>query len=369
MNEVLGLWGLPRSRAVRDALRHVPIRAGWPKTLEFIDPRLGPVVDRETRHIEPSRRLSVLLAELLEIQVGARVHLPRVGFEFLRQLAAAMGANLIDGTRDQPADRILLVEPSPPSPVPVKDDGFTLRLDVRAGREGLDKIVGSDQARLGLLGFRLGTPDGERGRTIKHLLELEGLQIRGLARQPETAQDRHFANGVKTTWNPVAATDTNLSSAERVRLEDARDLFHLGYIEQFAGDLIEAVECYRASSALFPTAEAHTFLAWAMQLLGRTDQAIEECRRAIAIDPDFGNPYNDIGAYLLDLGKPREALPWLQRAQTALRYATPHYAHANAGRALMMMGHPSEARQEFLRALEISPGYPPAVEGLQRLRG
>lgn len=368
MLEVLGLWGLPRSRRVREALALVPPRTGWPKSLEFVDIRMGPVADREARRVEPSRRLSVLLAELLEIQPGASVHLPSSGFAFLRALVEAMGAEVVDGSFMGSVDRILLVEPAPPAALKVNEEGFTLRLDVRAGREELEKIVG-DAAHLGLLGFRLGTPDGDRGRTIKHLLELEGLQIRGLARQPETPQDRHFLNGVKTTWNPAAGSDPNLTPEERVRLEDARDFFHLGYVEQFAGDLVEAIECYRASSALFPTAEAHTFLAWSMQLLGRSDQAIEECRRAIAIDPDFGNPYNDIGAYLLDLGKPREALPWLQRAQTAPRYATPHYAHANAGRALMLMGHPSEARQEFLRALEISPGYPPAVEGLQRLRG
>jgi tetratricopeptide (TPR) repeat protein len=65
----------------------------------------------------------------------------------------------------------------------------------------------------------------------------------------------------------------------------------------------QAVELYRASIAARPTAEAHTYLGWSLGQLGRFEEAIAECRAAIAIDPGFGNPYNDIGAYLMALGK------------------------------------------------------------------
>ncbi|NIO09761.1 MAG: tetratricopeptide repeat protein, partial [Deltaproteobacteria bacterium] len=46
----------------------------------------------------------------------------------------------------------------------------------------------------------------------------------------------------------------------------------------------------------FPTAEAYTFLGWTYSFMGQLNEAIEECQRAITLDPDFGNPYNDIGA-------------------------------------------------------------------------
>ena len=49
---------------------------------------------------------------------------------------------------------------------------------------------------------------------------------------------------------------------------------------------------------------------------GRPDDAIAECKIAIAVDPDFGNPYNDIGAYLIELGREEEAVTWLERAKT-----------------------------------------------------
>jgi len=47
---------------------------------------------------------------------------------------------------------------------------------------------------------------------------------------------------------------------------------------------------------------------------GKLDDAIAECKRAIELDPEFGNPYNDIGAYMIEMGRFEEAIPWLERA-------------------------------------------------------
>ncbi|HXH86357.1 MAG TPA: hypothetical protein VNI35_05995, partial [Nitrospira sp.] len=86
------------------------------------------------------------------------------------------------------------------------------------------------------------------------------------------------------------------------REEDKREawqLFQQAYERQMKGELEEAVSLYRRSLATHPTAEAHTFLGWTYSFMGRLDDAIEECHLAIARDPEFGNPYNDIGAYLI----------------------------------------------------------------------
>jgi len=55
------------------------------------------------------------------------------------------------------------------------------------------------------------------------------------------------------------------------------------------------------------------------------DEAIAECKRAIEVDPEFGNPYNDIGSYLIALGRHDEAIPWLEQAIVAPRYDPRHY--------------------------------------------
>src|SRR5208282_5322262 len=95
--------------------------------------------------------------------------------------------------------------------------------------------------------------------------------------------------------------------------------FHMNH------DLERAVELYTKSIEVFPTAEAYTFRGWAFEGMGRIDDAIAQCRRAIEIDPAFGNPYNDIGAYLIAKGELDEAVPWLEKAKTAPRYDPRHY--------------------------------------------
>jgi len=69
------------------------------------------------------------------------------------------------------------------------------------------------------------------------------------------------------------------------------------YQAQMEGDYDRAVELYQRSLDLHPTAEAHTFLGWTFHFQGKIEEAIAECKRAIEVDPEFGNPYNDIGAY------------------------------------------------------------------------
>src|ERR1700682_712545 len=92
------------------------------------------------------------------------------------------------------------------------------------------------------------------------------------------------------------------------------------YQAQMEGDYERAVELYRRSLALHPTAEAHTFLGWTFHFQGKIDDAIAECKRAIEVDPEFGNPYNDIGAHLIELGRFEEVIPWLEGALEARRY-------------------------------------------------
>ena len=70
----------------------------------------------------------------------------------------------------------------------------------------------------------------------------------------------------------------------------AYDLFQEAYERQMEGELEGAIELYQRSIATYPTAEAHTFLGWAYSFQGRLDDAIEECKKAIGIDPSFGNP-------------------------------------------------------------------------------
>ena len=123
----------------------------------------------------------------------------------------------------------------------------------------------------------------------------------------------------------------------------ARHLFQRAFQLQQRGALADAIRLYKESLANYPTAEAHTFLGWAYAMLHRYEAAIEECHQAITLDPAFGNPYNDIGAYFIELGWWREAIPWLQKAIAAPRYENREFAHFNLGRVYEHLGQWSQA--------------------------
>ncbi len=151
-------------------------------------------------------------------------------------------------------------------------------------------------------------------------------------------------------------------------LEVAYDFFREGYESQMAGDLDTAIELYQRSIETFPTAEAHTFLGWTYSFQGKLDEAIAECKKAIKIDPDFGNPYNDIGAYLIEKSRYEEAIPFLLFAAGAKKYDNHHYAHYNLGRAYIALEQFNKARKEFENALILSPGYEMAREALDLIK-
>ena len=125
---------------------------------------------------------------------------------------------------------------------------------------------------------------------------------------------------------------------------------------------------FTRSLELRPTAEAYTFRGWAYSFAGRLEEAIEECRKAIATDPTFGNPYNDIGCYLVEQGRLDDAVSWFERAKQAVRYEPRHFPYLNLGRLRAARGEFAEAILEFQGALEESPEDPVALRFLEELK-
>ena len=137
--------------------------------------------------------------------------------------------------------------------------------------------------------------------------------------------------------------------------ERAMELIKEAMDHQMAGELDEAIRLYKESLALCPTADAHTYLGWAYSFQGKIDDAIAQCEIAIKLDPDFGNPYNDIGVYLMQQQKPDEAIPWLEKAKQAKRYEPRHFPYLNLGRVYLAKGMIQKALEEFRAALERNP--------------
>ncbi|MGB1249166.1 MAG: tetratricopeptide repeat protein [Candidatus Promineifilaceae bacterium] len=145
--------------------------------------------------------------------------------------------------------------------------------------------------------------------------------------------------------------------SESITYQQAMVLVERAYRAQMRGEITNAIELYERSLEIFPTAEAHTYLGWAYSMMQRYDEAIEQCELAIIIDPAFGNPYNDIGAYLIEMGQENEAVPWLEEALTAARYDSPHFPLVNLGRVAESNGRYKQALAYYNQALEREPLY------------
>lgn len=148
----------------------------------------------------------------------------------------------------------------------------------------------------------------------------------------------------------------------------AWELMKQAYQYHVGGETEMAVELYKRSLDLHPTAEAYTFLGSTYHVQGKLDEAIEECKKAIQVDPEFGKPYNDIGVYLIEKGEFDEAVRWLDRALQSHRYDTFHLPHYNLGRAYAAKEMYKRAKHHFHTALVLDPDYAPARQSLDDLQ-
>jgi len=159
-------------------------------------------------------------------------------------------------------------------------------------------------------------------------------------------------------WPRMSDPDPRVAAAE---------YFRQAYELQTSGEYARALVLYTRSIATFPTAEAYTFRGWTYSFVGDYESAIEDCRRAIKVDPEFGNPYNDIGAYLIEQGKWSESIPWFEKAIAAKRYEARSYPHFNLGRVYEHQGKWIHARRCYRQAFELDHHYRNALFALRRL--
>jgi tetratricopeptide (TPR) repeat protein len=156
--------------------------------------------------------------------------------------------------------------------------------------------------------------------------------------------------------------DDDIASGKRL---NAKELF---YEAQVSNDYERAIELYKRSIDVYPTAEAHTFLGWVYSFQNRYDEAIAECLEAIRVDETLGNPYNDIGSYLLAKGDSYGSVRWFKRALLAPRYESYAFPHFNLGRVYESRKMFLDAAKHYGLALEQNPQFTEAVVALRRMQ-
>lgn len=101
---------------------------------------------------------------------------------------------------------------------------------------------------------------------------------------------------------------------------------------------------------------AHYRLGFALGEAGRDDEALQEYRAALAIRPNFPDPYNNIGQLEQKLGRPADALANYDRALALDPALAP--AHGNRANALDDLGRPEEAERAYREAIRLDPRLP-----------
>jgi tetratricopeptide (TPR) repeat protein len=149
---------------------------------------------------------------------------------------------------------------------------------------------------------------------------------------------------------------------------EAVELFRRAYAAQLENDFDAAAELYRRSIETFPTAEAHTFLGWVYSFESRYDEAIDACLEAIRTDPTLGNPYNDIGSYLVAQGDLWTCVRWFRRALAAPRYDARAFPHLNLARVYEQRGRLLDAARHYGLSVEAQPGFAQAAKLLRRVQ-
>jgi len=99
---------------------------------------------------------------------------------------------------------------------------------------------------------------------------------------------------------------------------------------------------------------------------GRLDEAMEEYRRAIKIDPSYPNPYGAMAVIYGKKGDIDGAIEIL--SPLTRRYPLDFKAHTALGVAYMLKGRLEEAEDEFNLALRIKPDYEIARRNMEELR-
>jgi len=153
--------------------------------------------------------------------------------------------------------------------------------------------------------------------------------------------------------------------------------------------------CLRALQINPGLAAAHSNLGNALLDLGRAEEAEASYRRALTIEPDRAEVHSNLGKTLLEMGRVEESVasgphalqlnPQLAEAHQNLANAllnvnldeaVAHYRSVlqthpddaelnnNLGIALRLLGRTEEAEASCRKALELVPGYAPAISAL-----
>ncbi|MGE5681555.1 MAG: tetratricopeptide repeat protein [Bacillota bacterium] len=133
------------------------------------------------------------------------------------------------------------------------------------------------------------------------------------------------------------------------------------------GKINEAIELYKESIRLSPSADAYTYLAWALSSQGKYEEAIEECQKAITINDTYWAAYNDIGTNLYNMEKLSESVFWFEKGLEFTPDELRYIGYYNLGRTYEKQKLWMDAIQYYMESFNNNPEYELAKGGIVRM--
>jgi eukaryotic-like serine/threonine-protein kinase len=300
--------------------------------------------------------LSAKLFQLQEVHLASAAAAEKFSNtnESLDKVARALGVNLIlQGTVQGSSDKLR----------------FTLALqNVSTGERvwtqefsGVpqDLLTLEDQAYSSLVGaLELKPSNEEQARLTAHPTEnvtaydmyLQGRSLLHGKNGPEDAQTAvRFFNAALNNDKNFALAYTGMADASLIMYKETKD----GMWAQKG--LLAAQEAERLNPNL---AEVHLSLGSVYSATGKSNEAVDELKRALALAPNSDEALRRLGDAYKASGRKQEALAAYQNAVSANPYYW--YNHNNLGSAYLQFGDAAKALQEYQRVTEISPDNPTA---------
>jgi tetratricopeptide (TPR) repeat protein len=153
------------------------------------------------------------------------------------------------------------------------------------------------------------------------------------------------------------------SDVVKKRPNKVRGYLSLGVAYKAIGQIDQAIQEYKTAIALQPDfADAHNNLGVAYKEMGKYDDAIAEYKTALSIDPGLAMAHNNLGETLDKLGRIPEAFVEIQKA--AQLNPDDALIHYNLGNIYREAGQFDKAIQEFKTASILNPDHFDAYNNL-----
>lgn len=193
----------------------------------------------------------------------------------------------------------------------------------------------------------------QRGR----IAEATAIAIDVAARAPAAGDPLHMLALCRKADGDLAAAAATFEQARARSPDDATLLGNYANLMRQLGRAADAVELYQRVAELRPTSASWQALGSARRAVGDLEGAEAALRRAVALEPDNGPAWTNLGVVRRLLGDPAESLECYAAARRA-GFKGPEIDDAEAS-AWLDLGEAARAHEGARRLTAATPAYVP----------